>query len=157
MQSNDYFNKKPFNTFPFHTFLQVVDKLAYLDEESSPYEVSPGTELCVSDTYYSLGFLVYLHAFGKVTKKGNKWKLSSTEDFSSKKPYRFSLIEDVVKILIALKDGHNDIEALQTTLPELSADTINNYLNILVLLSQTGLVKQHEEGWDATFSLVKWT
>jgi hypothetical protein len=68
MQSNDYFSKKPFNTFPFQTFLKVVDKLAYLDDESSPYEVSPGTDLCVSDTYYSLGFLVYLHAFGKVRK-----------------------------------------------------------------------------------------
>jgi hypothetical protein len=88
-------------------------------------------------------------------KYGNKWKLSSTMEIPSKKPYRFTLIEDAVKILTALKDGHNDIEALQATLPELSAETINNYLNVLVLLSQTGLVKQHEMGWDATFSLVK--
>ena len=156
MQSNDYFSKKPFNTFPFQTFIQVVDKLAYLDEESSPYEVSPGTDLCVSDTYYSLGFLVYLHAFGKVTKEGNKWNLSSTRKIPSKKPYRFTLIEDAVKILSALEDGCNNIEALQTAIPELSADTINNYLNILLLLSQIGIVKQHETGWDATFSLVKW-
>ena len=156
MQNHAYFNKEPFNAFPFNTFMQVIDKLGYLNEESSPYEVSPNTDLCVSDTYYSLGFLVYLHAFGKVTKEEDKWKLSYSSKISSKKPYRFTLIEDALKILISLQDGNNTIEALQTANPEFSTDTITNYLNILLLLSQTGKVKQHATGWDATFSLVKW-
>lgn len=156
MQNHAYFNKEPFNAFPFNTFMQVIDKLGYLNEESSPYEVSPGTDLCVSDTYYSLGFLVYLHAFGKVTKEEDKWKLSYSSKISSKKPYRFTLIEDALKILISLQDGNNTIEALQTANPEFNTDTITNYLNVLLLLSQTGKVKQHATGWDATFSLVKW-
>lgn len=156
MQNHIYFNKEPFNAFPFNTFMQVIDKLGYLNEESSPYEVSPGTDLCVSDTYYSLGFLVYLHAFGKVTKEEDKWKLSYSSKISFKKPYRFTLIEDALKILISLQDGNNTIEALQTANPEFSTDTITNYLNILLLLSQTGKVKQHATGWDATFSLAKW-
>jgi hypothetical protein len=156
MHNNDYFNKEPFNTFPFKTFPQVIEKLGYLNEESSPYEVSPGTDLCVSDTYYSLGFLVYLHEFGKVTKEEDKWKLSYTKKISSKKPYRFTLIEDAVKILLSMQEGNDNIEALQAATPELSTDIITNYLNILALLSQTGKVKQHATGWDATFSLIKW-
>ena len=156
MQNHTYFNKEPFNAFPFNTFRQVIDKLGYLNEESSPYEVSPGTDLCVSDTYYSLGFLVYLHAFGKVTKEEDKWKLSYSSKISSKKPYRFTLIEDALTILISLQDGNDTIEALQTANPEFNTDTITNYLNVLLLLSQTGKVKQHATGWDATFSLVKW-
>ncbi|MHA2074264.1 MAG: hypothetical protein ACW97X_06575, partial [Candidatus Hodarchaeales archaeon] len=107
MHNHDYFNKEPFNTFPFKTFPQVIDKLEYLNEESSPYEVSPGTDLCVSDTYYSLGFLVYLHAFGKVTKEEDRWKLSYTGKLASKKPYRFTLIEDAVKILFSLQEGND--------------------------------------------------
>ena len=71
MQDKDYFDKEPFSKFPYKTFQQVIDKLGYLNEESSPYEISPGTDLCVSDTYYSLGFLVYLHAFGQVVKEGD--------------------------------------------------------------------------------------
>ncbi|MFX0087133.1 MAG: hypothetical protein ACFFAU_15900 [Candidatus Hodarchaeota archaeon] len=156
MQDNAYFNKEPFNTFPFKTFLQVIDKLAYLNDVSSPYEVSPGTDLCVSDTNYSLGFLVYLHAFGRVIKDEDKWKLEYKGKIPLKKPYRFTLIEDAVKILNALKDGNETISNIKNRIPDLSEEVISDYLNVLLLLSQQGRIKQHTSGWDATFSLIDW-
>jgi hypothetical protein len=156
MQDNTYFKKEPFNTFPFKTFLQVIDKLAYLNDVSSPYEVSPGTDLCISDTYYSLGFLVYLHAFGKVIKDESRWKLKHKGKIPLKKPYRFSLIEDAVKILDTLKDGNETISKIKNSIPDLSEEVISDYLNVLLLLSQPGKIKQHASGWDATFSLVEW-
>ncbi len=156
MTDNAYFNEEPFNTFPFKTFMQVIDKLAYLKDVSSPYEVSPGTDLCVSDTYYSLGFLVYLHAFGRVIKDDNRWKLEYKGKIPLKKPYRFVLIENAVKILSALKDGNETISNIKNSVPDLSEEVISDYLNVLLLLSQRGRIKQHASGWDATFSLIGW-
>ncbi len=156
MQNHAYFNKEPFNTFPFNSFMQVIDKLGYLNEESSPYEVSPGTDLCVSDTYYSLGFLIYLHAFGKVIKDGEKWKLEHKVSIPLKKPYRFTLIENAVNILNSLKEGNATVSEIKNNVINLSLEEISDYLNVLLLLCQKGKVKQHATGWDATFSLIKW-
>jgi len=156
MQNHAYFNKEPFNTFPFNSFMQVIDKLGYLNEESSPYEVSPGTDLCVSDTYYSLGFLIYLHAFGKVIKDGEKWKLEHKVSIPLKKPYRFTLIENAVNILNSLKEGNATVSEIKNNVINLSLEEISDYLNVLFLLCQMGKVKQHATGWDATFSLIKW-
>ncbi|MHA1214332.1 MAG: hypothetical protein ACTSR2_10485 [Candidatus Hodarchaeales archaeon] len=112
----------PFNTFPFSDAFRIIDKLEYLGEESTPYEISPGTGLCLSDTYYTLGFLNFLHSYGKVTKKGELWGLDPKYEPVKDKPYRFSLIEDATKILEELKDGKKTISELDKKLPNLSKD-----------------------------------
>ncbi len=155
MASNSYFNRPPFYTFPFKTFLQVIDKLEYLGEESSPYEVSPGTDLCISDTYYSLGFLTYLHSFGRVDKDGDEWFLNPKGEVPPEKPYRFKLISDAVEILHALLEGHKNVAEIQTVVSSLSEKAIDDYLNVLRLLSQKAKFVQRATGWDATFILTE--
>ncbi len=156
MASNSYFNRPPFDTFPFKTFLQVLDKMEYLGEESSPYEVSPGTDLCISDTYYSLGFLTYLHSFGRVVKDGDEWFLDPRGESPPEKPYRFKLISDAAEILQALLDGHRTITEIQTVVSSLSEEAIDDCLNVLLLLSQKTKIVQRSTGWDATFILTEW-
>ena len=156
MVSNSYFNHPPFDSFPFKTFIQVVDKMEYLNEESSPYEVSPGTDLCISDTYYSLGFLTYLHAFGRVSNKDGEWILNPRGEKPVEKPYRFKLISDAVEILEALLNGHKTTAEIKKVVPNLTEEMINEYLNVLLLLSQKGKIEQRATGWDATFILTEW-
>ncbi len=156
MASNSYFNRPPFDTFPFKTFLQVLDKMEYLGEESSPYEVSPGTDLCISDTYYSLGFLTYIHSFGKVVNDGDKWFLDPRGEAPPEKPYRFKLISDAVEILQALLEGHRTIPEIQTVVSSLSEEAIDDCLNVLLLLSQKAKIVQRAKGWDATFIHTEW-
>ncbi|MFX0205883.1 MAG: hypothetical protein ACFFDT_07830 [Candidatus Hodarchaeota archaeon] len=156
MVSNSHFNNPPFDSFPFKTFLQVVDKMEYLNEESSPYEISPGTDLCISDTYYSLGFLTYLHAFGRVLNNNGEWVLDPKGEKPAEKPYRFSLISDAAEILEALLNGQKTTSEIKKTLPDLTETTINEYLNVLMVLSQKGKVEQRATGWDATFILAEW-
>ncbi|MFX1286307.1 MAG: hypothetical protein ACFFB5_21920 [Promethearchaeota archaeon] len=156
MLSNSYFNHPPFDSFPFKTFAQVIDKMEYLNEESSPYEISPGTDLCISDTYYSLGFLTYLHAFGRVNNKESKWILNPRGEKPTEKPYRFKLISDAAEILEALLNGHKTTGEIKRVIPNLTEEQINEYLNVLLLLAQRGKVVQRATGWDATFLLTEW-
>ncbi len=159
MSDANLFLQQPFNAFPFNTFLQIIDKLEYLgkDEEQTPYEVSPGTDLCISDTYYSLSFLTYLHSFGKVIKsKENTWELLFSEKLHPDKPYRFTLIESAAKVLEVLKNGYKTPDEVKTQLPELSATEIELYLKILELITQRGKVVQQSTGWDASYILKDW-
>lgn len=156
MVSNSYFNRPPFDSFPFKTFMNVVDKMEYLNEESSPYEVSPGTDLCISDTYYSLGFLIYLHAFGRVNNEDSEWVLNPRGEIPVEKPYRFKLISDAVEILEALLNGHKTTTEIKCVVPNLTEEMIREYLNVLLLLSQKGKIEQRATGWDSTFILTEW-
>ncbi|MFX0012984.1 MAG: hypothetical protein ACFFB2_04085 [Promethearchaeota archaeon] len=156
MALNAHFSNPPFDKFPFKTFLQVIEKMEYLKEESSPYEISPGTDLCISDTYYSLGFLTYLNSFGRVVKDGEEWNLNPRGDVSEEKPYRFTLISNAVEILQALLKGHKTTSEIKKVVPDLSTETINNYLIVLGLISQKGKIEQRSTGWDSTFILSKW-
>ncbi|MFX0149163.1 MAG: hypothetical protein ACFFAJ_00125 [Candidatus Hodarchaeota archaeon] len=153
---NSEINEPPFNKFPFNTFYQVIDKMEYLGEEASPYEVSPGTDLCISDTYYSLGFLNYLHSFGKVEKRDNIWILNPKGKPLEEKPYRFSLISEAVDILQALSNDQNNVSKIHSSLSDLSEEKILNYLRILSILCQKGKIEQRSKGWDATFILTRW-
>ncbi len=152
------FRGSPFETFPYKTFLQVIDKMEYLGEEASPYEVSPGTDLCLSDTYYSLGFLSYLHSFGKVcyAENDDKWSLNPKSEVIEQKPYRFGLISEAVDLLNVLREGDKTIEELKTHFPDMQEKKIETYLKILNLLSQKGKIVQKSKGWDSTFILTKW-
>ncbi|MFX0173225.1 MAG: hypothetical protein ACFE9L_15120 [Candidatus Hodarchaeota archaeon] len=153
---NSEIKKPPFDKFPFNTFYQVIDKMEYLGEEASPYEVSPGTDLCISDTYYSLGFLTYLHSFGKVEKRDNIWILNPKGKPLEEKPYRFSLISEAVDILQALWNDQNQVSEIHSSLSNLSEGKILNYLGILSILDQKGKIEQRSKGWDATFILTRW-
>ena len=159
MSDANLFSQPPFNAFPFNTFLQIIDKLEYLgrNEEQTPYEVSPGTDLCISDTYYSLSFLTYLHSFGKVIKtEENTWELKPSLEPLSDKPYRFTLIESVTKVLESLKSGLKTIEEIEAQISDISHDEIESYLKILSLITQRGKVIQQSKGWDATYILKNW-
>ncbi|MFX0124361.1 MAG: hypothetical protein ACFFAE_12035 [Candidatus Hodarchaeota archaeon] len=156
MITKSYFDNPPFDSFPFKTFMQVVDKMEYLNEESSPYEISPGTDLCISDTYYSLGFLTYLHTFGRVSNKEGEWTLNPRGEKPAEKPYRFNLISDAAEILEALLNGHKTPIDIKKSVPDLTEELIDNYLNVLLLLSQKGKIEQRETGWDATYILSDW-
>lgn len=156
MKYADLITKPPFNIFPYKNAPSIIDKLEYLGEESSPYEISPGTDLCISDTYYSLGFLTYLHAFGRVVKKDDKWLLDPQGKSLPDKPYRFTLISDAVEILKVLQNGPLTIEEIAEAVENISEEKIEIYLNILNLLSQKGRVNQVSKGWDATFQLKEW-
>ena len=158
MSDNHVFLKSPFNAFPFKSFPQVIDKLEYLgrNEEHSPYEISPGTDLCISDTYYSLGFLNYLHSYGKVVKKENKWLLQPRGKKITEKPYRFATIEDASLILELLSKNPKTVQDIHTATPEISEEKISNYLYILSLITKKGKVEQRAEGWDATYVLIDW-
>ncbi|MHA2247485.1 MAG: hypothetical protein ACXADY_21230 [Candidatus Hodarchaeales archaeon] len=156
MVSNSYFNHPPFDSFPFKTFTQVVDKMEYLNEESSPYEISPGTDLCISDTNYSLGFLTYLHTFGRVNNKDGEWILNPRGKMPTKKPHRFKLISDAADILEALLNGHKTTAEIIKAAPDLTEKMINAYLYFLQTLSQKGKIEQRSTGWDSTFILTKW-
>lgn len=156
MVSKSYFHHPPFDKFPFNTFMQVIDKMEYLNEESSPYEISPGTDLCISDTYYSLGFLTHLYCFGRVSSKDGEWILNPRGEKPTEKPHRFQLISDAVKILEALLNGHKTTTEIKKAVPDLTEEMINDYLNVLLLLSQKGKIKQLSTGWDATFILTEW-
>lgn len=153
---NSEINEPPFNIFPFNTFYQIIDKMEYLGEEASPYEVSPGTDLCISDTYYSLGFLNYLHSFGKIQKRDNIWILDPKGEPLKEKPYRFSLIAEAVDILQALSNEQKEVSEIHSTILRLSEKKILNYLHILSMLSQKGKIEQRSKGWDATFILTRW-
>ena len=158
MSESDIFKKSPFNTFPFKSFPQVIDKLEYLGrtEEHSPYEISPGTDLCISDTYYSLGFLNFLHSYGKVVKDENKWLLQPKGEKKTEKPYRFVTISDASLILEELYKSPNTIQGIHKAIPEISEDIISNYLYVLALITNKGKVEQRSEGWDATYVLIDW-
>ena len=150
-------NTPPFNSFPYKEALQIIDKMVYLGEEASPYEISPGTDLCISDTYYTLGFFNYLHAYGRVVKDENDiWKLDPIGEPLSQKPYRFALIEDAVKILESLLDGPKSVAEIAAKLPDIPESLIEEYLYVLQLLTQKGKVTQISKGWDATFDLIEW-
>ncbi|MFX0184317.1 MAG: hypothetical protein ACFE95_14635 [Candidatus Hodarchaeota archaeon] len=153
---NSETNEPPFNTFPFKTFYQIIDKMEYLGEEASPYEVSPGTDLCISDTYYSLGFLNYLHSFGKIQMRDNIWTLDPKGKPLKEKPYRFSLIAEAVEILQVLSNDKKTVSEIHSTVPSLSEKKILNYLYFLSMLSQKGKIEQRSKGWDATFILTRW-
>ena len=156
MDSNLYFNNPPFDSFPFNTFMQVIDKMEYLNEESSPYEISPGTDLCISDTYYSLGFLTYLHAFGRLNNQNGEWILEPRGEKPPEKPYRFNLISDAAEILEALLNGQKTASEIKKAVLDLTETMINGYLNVLLVLSQKGKIEQRATGWDSTFILAKW-
>lgn len=152
------FSNSPFNAFPFKSFPQVIDKLEYLgrNEEHSPYEVSPGTDLCMSDTYYSLAFLNYLHSYGRVVKNGDTWSLQPKGKKNTEKPHRFVTISDATLILDELVKTPHTVQNIHTNLPEISEEKITNYLQILALITQKGKVEQRSEGWDATYILIDW-
>lgn len=143
-------------SFPWKTFIHVIDKMEYLNEEASPYEVSPGTDLCISDTYYSLGFLTYLHSFGRVTTDDEKWFLDSMGNIPIEKPHRFALIKEATEILEQLLKGPQSIAEIINSVPEFSDNKTGAYLNLLSVLSQKGKIKQISTGWDATFILTEW-
>ncbi|MHA1975162.1 MAG: hypothetical protein ACTSW1_19405 [Candidatus Hodarchaeales archaeon] len=149
-------NVYPFTEFPWKDAPKIIDKLEYLGEESTPYQISPGTGLCLSDTYYTLGFLTCLHSYGRVVNKRELWSLNPRLEPNKDKPYRFSLIEDASKILEELRGGDKTVKELDKKLTNLSEEEIANYLNFLVLISQNGKVVQIAKGWDATFNLVEW-
>ncbi len=156
MANNEFYTSPPFDSFPYNTFLQVIDKMIYLGEESSPYEVSPGTDLCISDTYYSLGFLTYLHSFGRVIQENERWILNPKGEKIDKKPYRFKLITEAVSILQVLYEGHSTVKAICNAVKNIEKTKIENYLRILSLISQRGKIEQLSVGWDATFILKDW-
>lgn len=158
MSDSSLFSLKPFNEFPFVSFPTVIDKLEYLgrNEESTPYEISPGINLCISDTYYSLGFLTYLHSFGRVIEDKGKWMLKPKGKPLTEKPYRFALIENAVLFLETLTKGPKSVDELHEKHPEIPKDQITNTLKILDLISQTGKVVQKSLGWDASFVLKDW-
>lgn len=156
MKYSELITQPPFNVFPFKNAPSIIDKLEYLGEEASPYEVSPGTDLCISDTYYSLGFLTYLHAFGRVVNREKKWLLDPKGIPLPDKPYRFALIADAVEILKFLQRGPSTVKEISQALENLSEEKVDIYLNILLLLSQKGKVNQISKGWDATFELKGW-
>lgn len=158
MSNNDIFAESPFNAFPYKTFPQMIDKLEYLgrNEEHSPYEISPGTDLCISDAYYSLGFLTFFHSYGKVVKEGSKWLLKPKEQKQTKKPYRFATIANASLILEKLSKNPITIQDIHKTTPDLTEEQISNYLHILSLITQKGKVEQRAEGWDATYVLIDW-
>ena len=158
MPNNHIFTQSPFNAFPFNTFTQVIDKLEYLgkNEEHSPYEISPGTNLCISDTYYSLGFLTFLHSYGKVIQDNSNWLLNPRGEKITKKPYRFAALSDATLVLESLSKTPITIQEIQKMNPELTEEIINNYLNLLSLITLRGKVEQRAEGWDATYVLIDW-
>ena len=147
----------PFNTFPYNTFIQIIDKLEYLGEEVTPYEVSPGTDLCLSDTYYSLSFLVYLHSFGHAVKKNDEWHLELKGKSPQKKPYRYKLIAEAIQILEVLSETGKSEEEIIKTVPRIDTTKIPIYLKILAFLGQKGKVEQAKSGWDASFILKEWS
>jgi hypothetical protein len=53
-------------------------------------------------------------------------------------------------------NGHKTIAEIQKVVPNLTEEMINEYLNVLLLLSQKGKVEQRATGWDATFILTEW-
>lgn len=158
MVVNSYFQRPPFDAFPFKNFLQVIDKMEYLglNEEFSPYEVSPGINLCISDTYYSLRFLVYLHSFGRVIKNESEWFLDPRGESPKDKPHRYGLISDAVEVLKALLQGNRTLDDIKSSLPSIAEQTVTGYLNVLSLISQKGKIEQRSLGWDATFVLTEW-
>ncbi len=158
MENASFFQQPPFSEFPFNTFPQIMDKLEYLgrDEEQTPYEISPGTDLCISDTYYSLGFLTFLCSFGRVKTNDGKWFLDPKGKPIAEKPYRYALISDAVSILKELLKGAKTIKELDESLSTLSTDDITLYLKILSLITQKGKVIQEAKGWDATYVLKDW-
>ena len=156
MKSDNVMLHPPFDKFPYQHALSIIDKLEYLGEEASPYEVAPGTDLCTSDTYYTLGFLAFLHAFGKVVSQDDKWFLDPKGEPLSEKPYRFTLIADAVEILQVLMKEPQFPSEIDLLLPELSEQTVNDYLYIFSLLAQKGKVEQLSTGWDATYILTPW-
>ena len=158
MSDADIFSQSPFDSFPFKSFPQVIDKLEYLgrNEEHSPYEISPGTDLCISDTYYSLAFLNYLHSYGKVVNDEDKWSLQPKGNVLTEKPYRFVTISDASLILDELSKAPITTQDLHKAIPEIEEDKIINYLRILALIAQKGKVEQRSEGWDATYVLIDW-
>jgi hypothetical protein len=156
MANNEFYTSSPFDSFPYNTFLQVIDKMIYLGEESSPYEVSPGTDLCISDTYYSLGFLTYLHSFGRVIQENERWVFKPKGEIIAKEPYRFKLIAEAVSILQALRDGYSTVEAIHNAVGDIQKAKIEKYLRILILISQRGKIEQLSKGWDATFIIKDW-
>ena len=158
MSDASFFLQAPFSEFPFKTFPQVIDKLEYLgrNEEQTPYEISPGTDLCISDTYYSLGFLTYLHSYGKVLSNEGKWFLEPKGKPDPEKPYRFALISNAVLILEELFKGAKSDQELNQKLSDLSVEEINTYLSILTLITQKGKVTQEAKGWDASYILKDW-
>lgn len=147
----------PFNAFPYDTFIQVIDKLEYLGEEVTPYEVSPGTDLCLSDTYYSLSFLAYLHSYGRAVKNNDEWYLELKGKSLEKKPYRYKLIAEAIEILEVLSETGKSEEEIVKAVPRIETTKIPNYLRILTILGQKGKVEQEKSGWDASFILKEWS
>ncbi|MFW9778854.1 MAG: hypothetical protein ACFFE8_08370 [Candidatus Heimdallarchaeota archaeon] len=146
----------PFNGFPFSTFMQVIEKLEYLADEVTPYEVSPGTDLCLSDTYYSLSFLAYLHSYGRTIKKNNKWMLDPIGEPRTKKPYRYKLIEDATEILKKLSTTGKLEDEIAEAVSNIDINIVKVYLDFLSLLGSKGKVVQAKTGWDASFILKEW-
>ena len=136
----------------------MIDKLEYLgrNEEHSPYEISPGTDLCISDAYYSLAFLTYLHSYGKVVEKDSKWVLKPKGLKQTKKPYRFASIANSSLILEELSENPITVQDIHKSTPDFTEEQISNHLHILSLLTQKGKVEQRAEGWDATYVLIDW-
>lgn len=151
-------SKQPLNEFPFTSFPTVIDKLEYLgrNEEQTPYEISPGIDLCLSDTYYSLGFLTYLHAFGRIIEEEGKWMLKPIGKPLPEKPYRFALIDNATLLLEALTRGSKTVDELCEEIPEIPKDQIINYLKILTIITHKGKIIQKSLGWDASFVLSNW-
>ncbi|MCK4848307.1 MAG: hypothetical protein KAT16_04720 [Candidatus Heimdallarchaeota archaeon] len=158
MSNNHIFLESPFNGFPYKTFPQMIDKLEYLgrNEEHSPYEISPSTDLCISDVYYSLGFLTYLHSYGRVIEEVPKWVLKPKGKKQLKKPHRFATIANSSLILEELSKNPITVQDIHKATPELTEEQISNYLHILSLITQKGKVEQKAEGWDATYVLIDW-
>ena len=158
MSSNHIFAESPFNAFPYKTFPQMIDKLEYLgrNEEHSPYEISPGTDLCISDAYYSLAFLTFLHSYGKVVEKDSKWVLKPKGKKQTKKPYRFASIANASLVLDELSKNPITVQEIHKAVSEITEEQISNYLDTLSLITQRGKVEQRAEGWDATYVLIDW-
>lgn len=150
------FEIPPFNAFPFDTFIQVIEKLEYLGEEVTPYEVSPGTALCLSDVYYSLSFLSFLHSYGCAVKKNDEWFLKPKGESLPKKPYRYKLIAEATEILQVLSVVGKLEKEVVETVPKIDPSIVPIYLRILTLLGQKGKVEQTKSGWDASFTLTNW-
>ena len=60
------------------------------------------------------------------------------------------------EILEALLNGHKTTVEIKKAVPDLTEEAIDDYLNVLLLLSQKGKIEQRETGWDATYILTKW-
>lgn len=148
--------KDPYNTYPFKTFHQVIDRIEYLEDVVSPFEVSPGTDLCVVDTMYSLDFLTYLHSFGKLIKKDDKWFLNPKLKKSSKKPYRDNLIQDAVDILESISKSNHLEDEIKKNLDKIDPELVSLYLQRLPSIYVKGKVIKKSEGWDTTYALEKW-